>query len=64
LTCGIDEEVLLFEAPSTELQNFFVKRIGPNVNLGNVAATAVLGLETIRLGLRADTLTCFESGAA
>jgi phosphosulfolactate synthase len=55
---------LLFEAPSTELQNFFVKRIGPNVNLGNVAATAVLGLETIRLGLRADTLTRFESGAA
>jgi phosphosulfolactate synthase len=64
LSCGIDDEVLLFEAPSTELQNFFVKRIGPNVNLGNVAATAVLGLETIRLGLRADTLTRFESGAA
>jgi phosphosulfolactate synthase len=39
-----------------------VKRIGANVNLGNVAATAVLGLETIRLGLRADTLTRFEGG--
>ena len=50
--------------PRTELQNYFVKRIGPNVNLGNVAATALLGLETIRLGLRADTLTCFEVGAA
>jgi phosphosulfolactate synthase len=46
-----------------ELQNYFVKRIGPDVNLGNVAATSVLGLETIRLGLRADTLTCFERGA-
>ena len=64
LSSGLDHETLLFEAPSTELQNYFVKRIGPNVNLGNVAATAVLGLETIRLGLRADTLTRFEGGDA
>src|ERR1700733_3103026 len=62
LSSGIDDEILLFEAPSTELQNYFVKRIGSNVHLGNVAATAVLGLETIRLGLRADTLTRFEGG--
>jgi phosphosulfolactate synthase len=54
----------LFEAPSVELQNYFVKRVGPDVNLGNVAATAILGLETIRLGLRADTLTAFDRGAA
>jgi phosphosulfolactate synthase len=64
LSSGLDHELLLFEAPSTELQCYFVKRIGPDVNLGNVAATAVLGLETIRLGLRADTLTCFEGGVA
>jgi phosphosulfolactate synthase len=64
LASGFRHESLLFEAPSNELQNYFVKRIGPNVNLGNVAATALLGLETIRLGLRADTLTCFEVGAA
>jgi phosphosulfolactate synthase len=64
LTSGIQEEILLFEAPSSELQNYFVKRVGPNVNLGNVAATSVLGLETIRLGLRADTLCCFEGGVA
>jgi phosphosulfolactate synthase len=62
LSSGLNSGILLFEAPSTELQNYFVKRIGPNVNLGNVAATAVLGLETIRLGLRADTLTRFEGG--
>jgi phosphosulfolactate synthase (CoM biosynthesis protein A) len=30
------------------------------VNLGNVPATGVIGLETLRLGLRADTLTAFE----
>ena len=64
LSSGINQEILLFEAPSSELQNYFVKRVGPDVNLGNVAATAVLGLETIRLGLRADTLCCFEGGAA
>jgi phosphosulfolactate synthase len=64
LSSGLRQEILLFEAPSTELQCFFVKRIGPDVNLGNVGATAVLGLETIRLGLRAVTLRCFEGGAA
>jgi phosphosulfolactate synthase len=64
LTSGLDHETLLFEAPSSELQNYFVKRIGTDVNLGNVAATAVLGLETIRLGLRADTLCSFEGGIA
>ena len=51
---------LLFEAPSTAVQAYLVKRVGPDVNLGNVAATEVLGLETLRLGLRSDTLTCFE----
>ena len=64
LTSGLNQENLLFEAPSSELQNYFVKRIGPDVNLGNVAASAVLGLETIRLGLRADTLCSFEGGIA
>jgi phosphosulfolactate synthase len=64
LTSGLTQETLMFEAPSTDLQSYFVKRIGPDVNLGNVAATAVLGLETIRLGLRSDTLLCLEGGAA
>jgi phosphosulfolactate synthase len=63
LASGLVHETMMFEAPSTELQCYFVKRVGPNVNLGNIAATALLGLETIRLGLRADTLNCFEGGA-
>jgi phosphosulfolactate synthase len=37
-----------------------VRRVGPNVNLGNVPMGGVLSLETLRLGLRADTLTEFE----
>jgi phosphosulfolactate synthase len=60
LASGLDPELLLFEAPTTALQTYFIGRLGPDVNLGNVSAHGVLGLETLRLGLRADTLTTFE----
>lgn len=60
LTCDIAVDRVLFEAPTTTLQSYFVKRVGPNVNLGNIAAGSVLGLETLRLGLRADTLVELE----
>ena len=55
---------LLFEAPSSTLQSYFIRRLGPDVNLGNIAASDVIGLETLRLGLRADTLLCLESEQA
>jgi phosphosulfolactate synthase len=55
-------ERLMFEAPTTGLQAHMVRRVGPNVNVGNVAPNGVLGLETLRLGLRADTLDAFEGG--
>jgi phosphosulfolactate synthase len=51
---------LMFEAPTTTLQSYFVSRVGYDVNLGNVSPTGIIGLETLRLGLRADTLTEFE----
>ena len=60
LASGIDQRQLLFEAPTTALQAHFVTRLGPDVNLGNVPASAVIGVETLRLGLRADTLAAFE----
>lgn len=60
LSSGISEQRLLFEAPNTALQAHLITRIGPDVNLGNVPADGVIGLETLRLGLRADTLTAFE----
>lgn len=60
LSANIDRERLLFEAPSTELQTYFVQRIGPDVNLGNIAVTDIIPLETIRLGLRSETLLSFE----
>jgi phosphosulfolactate synthase len=60
LTSGIDQGSLLFEAPTTSLQAHFITQLGPDVNLGNIPAQGVLGLETLRLGLRADTLAAFE----
>jgi phosphosulfolactate synthase len=64
LSAGFSPRHLLFEAPVTSLQAYFVTRIGPDVNLGNVPAQAVIGVETLRLGLRADTLTAFEVNGA
>jgi phosphosulfolactate synthase len=47
---------LLFEAPTKASQAWFVKQFGPSVNLGNIPPDEVIALETLRLGLRADTL--------
>jgi phosphosulfolactate synthase len=53
---AIEPEHVLFEAPQKDQQVWFVRRFGPNVNLGNIAPRDVLSLETIRLGLRSDTV--------
>jgi phosphosulfolactate synthase len=60
LGSGLDADRLLFEAPTKELQTHFISLLGSNVNLGNIAPSDVIGLETLRLGLRADTLMHFE----
>jgi phosphosulfolactate synthase len=52
---AIDPDRILFEAPRKDQQVWFVRRFGPNVNLGNIPPDDVLSLETIRLGLRFDT---------
>lgn len=61
LSSKIPHERLLFEAPSSELQSYFVRRVGTGVNLGNIAFGDVVPLETIRLGLRSETLLEFET---
>jgi phosphosulfolactate synthase len=53
---AVDHERLLFEAPRKEQQVWFLKRFGREVNLGNIAPEDVLSLETLRLGLRSDTM--------
>jgi phosphosulfolactate synthase len=52
----IDVADLIFEAPAKSAQAWFIKHFGPNVNLGNIPPDEVIPLETLRLGLRADTL--------
>src|SRR6187551_438007 len=52
----IEVSDLLFEAPTKESQAWFVKQFGPEVNLGNIPPEEVIALETLRLGLRADTI--------
>ncbi len=47
---------IIFEAPTKSSQAWFVKNFGPEVNLGNIPPDEVIPLETLRLGLRADTL--------
>ena len=46
----------ILEAPRTEQQAWFVRTIGSEVNLGNIPPEEVIALETLRLGLRGDTL--------
>jgi phosphosulfolactate synthase len=52
----IDVTDLIFEAPTKGAQAWFVKQFGPTVNLGNIPPDEVIPLETLRLGLRGDTL--------
>lgn len=49
-------ERVVFEAPQKDQQAWFIKRFGADVNLANIPVTEVPGLETLRLGLRADTV--------
>ena len=53
---SIDPTRLLFEAPQKAQQVWFIKMFGPNVNLGNIHPDEVIPLETLRLGLRSDTI--------
>jgi phosphosulfolactate synthase len=52
----IDFHDLIWEAPSKNSQAWFIKHFGPSVNLGNIPPDEVIPLETLRLGLRGDTL--------
>lgn len=57
----ISIEHLLFEAPNKDQQVWFIRKFGSNVNLGNIQPAEVISVETLRLGLRSDTLFDFYS---
>jgi phosphosulfolactate synthase len=52
----LDVADVIFEAPTKASEGYFVRVFGPEVNLGNIPPEEVIPLETLRLGLRADTL--------
>ncbi|MFL5772974.1 MAG: phosphosulfolactate synthase [Flavisolibacter sp.] len=51
----IPGEKILWEAPQKAQQLYFMELLGCNVNLGNIAPTEVIPMETMRIGLRGDT---------
>ena len=57
---AVDTDRLLFEAPIKEQQAWFIKQFGANVNLGNIPPEEVISVETLRVGVRGDTLLRFH----
>lgn len=55
----VSADHILWEAPNKKQQVWFIKLLGSNVNLGNIATDNVIPLETLRLGLRGDTFFDF-----
>ena len=55
VVAAVGAECVVFEAPRKEQQAWLVRRYGADVGLGNLAPAEVLGVEALRLGLRADT---------
>jgi len=59
---AVDADRLIFEAPRRQQQVWLLRRFGTECNLGNIAPDDVLSLETLRLGLRSDTVARFAPG--
>jgi phosphosulfolactate synthase len=60
IVSAISAENLLFEAPAKQQQVWFIRKFGSNVNLGNIPPHEVIPCETLRLGIRSDTLLDFH----
>jgi len=61
---AVDPALVMFEAPTKDLQVELIRTVGPTVNLGNIATTDVIGVETLRRGLRGDTLLDLTTGVS
>ena len=57
---AFDTSQILFEAPIKKQQAWFIKEFGTNVNLGNIPPEEVISVETLRVGVRGDTLLTFH----
>lgn len=56
IEAAVDPARVIYEAPRREQQAGLIRRLGPSVNLGNVAPADIMGVESLRVGLRTDTL--------
>lgn len=56
IVLNIPHENIIWEAPLKDQQVWFIEKFGSNVNLGNITPESIIGLETLRLGLRGDTV--------
>ena len=59
ITAGLPICSFLFEAPIKSVQSYLINRYGPMVNLGNLSLDDLVGVESLRKGLRSDTLMSF-----
>jgi phosphosulfolactate synthase len=57
-------ETVIFEAPQRAQQAWLLRHVDPNVNLGNIGCEDVIALETLRRGLRYDTLDLLPQGSS
>ena len=56
---GINTSNILFESPKKSQQVFFLKRFGPETSLGNIHPNDAISVETLRRGMRGDTMDDF-----
>lgn len=59
ITAKVKQENIIWEAPKKAQQVWWIKLLGANVNLGNIAPDEVMALECLRIGLRGDTFFTF-----
>ena len=60
IAIAVNTDDLLFEAPVKSQQAWFIKQFGANVNLGNIPPEEVISVETLRVGVRGETLLHFH----
>lgn len=53
---NIEVNKIIWEAPQKDQQAYLILKFGSNVNLGNISPEELTALETMRRGLRGDTL--------
>ena len=59
IIANVDINKIMWEAPHKPQQAMFIKMLGANVNLGNIATNEVIALEALRMGFRGDTFFQF-----